>query len=289
MAEHQEMTKTTLTEFLYATLGGLFAPLIAIILIVMLVVGVQGRMGKEDPAPVADKAVSERIKSFGKSVAVDPNAPKVERTGEQVYTEVCSGCHGSGALGSPKFKDAGAWGKRNGQGYNTLLDHAIKGFNKMPARGGDPDLTDMEVARGMVHMTNAAGANFVAAPKKDPEPSAADLARGKAVYAANCASCHDTGVTGAQKLTDAKAWTGLVKGGKDALYEAAIKGSFGGPAKGGNEKLSDGDTKAAVDYMVDQAKAAIAAAEKAAADKAAADKAAAEKKAAAPAAKPAAK
>ncbi|MBI5331193.1 MAG: cytochrome c5 family protein [Betaproteobacteria bacterium] len=268
MAEHHEMTKTTLKDFLYATLGGLFAPLIAIILIVMLVIGVQGRMGQDDSAPVSDKAVRDRIKPFGHSVAVDPNAPKVERTGEQVYSEVCSGCHGSGALGSPKFKDAGAWGKRNGQGYSTLLDHALKGFNKMPARGGDPDLTDMEVARGIVYMTNAAGGNFSPALKKDPEPSAADLARGKAVYAANCASCHDTGVTGAQKLTDAKAWAPLVKLGKDALYEAAIKGSFGGPARGGNEKLSDGDAKAAVDYMVDQAKAAISAADKAAAAKA---------------------
>jgi cytochrome c5 len=78
------------------------------------------------------------------------------------------------------------------------------------------------------------------------------------VYADNCASCHDTGMTGAQKLTDAKAWMPLLKEGKDYLYDAAINGSFGGPAKGGNLKLSDADTKLAVDYMVDQAKSAVA-------------------------------
>lgn len=259
MSDHIEMTKTTPTDFLLATLGGLFAPGLAIFLIVMLVLGVRAGMGTPDTAPSADKAVHERIQPFGVSVAVDPNAPHIERSGEAVYAEVCSGCHESGALGSPKFKEKADWAKRIGSGYDTLLEHALKGFNKMPARGGDPDLTDMEVARGIVHMANAAGGNFQPTLKKDPEPSAADLARGKQVYADNCASCHDTGVTGAQKLNDAKAWAPLLKEGKAYLYNAALKGSFGGPAKGGNEKLSDADTKVAVDYMVAEAKAAVAA------------------------------
>ncbi len=262
MADHIEMTKTTPKDFLYATLGGLFAPGLAIFLIVMLFIGIQGRMGQPDTAPQSDKAVRDRIQPFGQSVAVDPNAPKIERTGEQVYLEVCSGCHDSGALGSPKFKEKADWGKRIGQGYDTLLLHALKGFNKMPARGGDPDLTDMEVARGIVHMANATGATFQPILKKEPEPTAADLARGKGVYADNCASCHDTGVTGAQKLSDAKAWAPLLKEGKEFLYHAAINGSFGGPAKGGNEKLSDADTRVAVDYMVAEARAAVEAAAK---------------------------
>jgi cytochrome c5 len=259
MSEHIDMTKTTPKDFLLATLGGLFAPGLAIFLIVMLVLGVQAGKGTPDPAPLADQAVRERIKPFGVSLAVNPNAPRVERSGEAVFAEVCSGCHESGALGSPKFKDKAAWGKRIAQGYETLLGHALKGFNKMPSRGGDPDLSDIEVARGIVHMANAAGANFQPTLKKEAEPSAADLARGKVVYADNCASCHDTGVTGAQKLNDAKAWAPLLKEGKEYLYNAAIKGSFGGPAKGGNEKLSDADTRVAVDYMVAEARAAVAA------------------------------
>ena len=259
MADHLEMTKTTPKDFLFATLGGLFAPGLAIFLIVMLFLGIQGRMGQPDVGPVSDQAVRDRIKPFGQSLAIDPNAPKVERSGEQIYNEICSGCHASGALGSPKYKEKADWGKRISQGYEVLLGHALKGFNKMPSRGGDPDLSDLEVARGIVFMANAAGANFQPTLKKESEPTAAELARGKAVYAENCASCHDTGVTGAEKLTDAKAWVPLIKEGKEYLYHAAINGSFGGPAKGGNEKLSDADTKVAVDYMVEQAKAAIAA------------------------------
>lgn len=260
MADHLEMTKTTPKEFLIALLGGLLAPGLTIFMIVMLYVGIHGRMGQDDPAEVADKAVSERIQPFGTFVAVDPNAPKVELSGERVYAEICAGCHDSGALGSPKFKERAAWAPSIAKGYDTLLLHALNGFNKMPARGGEPDLTDLEVARAIVHMTNAAGANFEPTLKKEREPSAADLVRGKAVYAENCAYCHDTGLTGAPKLDDAMAWSELMKGGRDALYTAAIKGSFGGPAKGGNDKLSDADTIAATDHMIEQAKVAIAAA-----------------------------
>jgi len=260
MSDHIEMTKTTPLDFLLATLGGLLAPLVAIILIVLLVVGVQTSLGQPDPAPLADKQVRDRIKPYGVSMAVNPNAPHIDLTGEAVYAEVCSGCHETSALGSPKFKDKTEWGKRIAKGYNTLLDHALNGFNKMPAHGGEPDLTDLEVARGIVYMANAGGANFEPTLKKEVEPSASDLARGKVVYADNCGSCHETGLTGAEKLNDAKAWAPLLKEGKDYLYNAALKGSFGGPAKGGNDKLSDVDTRMAVDYMVSEARAAVAAA-----------------------------
>jgi cytochrome c5 len=259
MADHHEMTKTTPKDFLIATLGGLFAPGLAIFLIVMLFLGIQGRMGQNDPAPVSEQAVRDRIRPFGQSVAVDPNAPKVEMTGEQVYGQVCSNCHETGALGSPKFKNAADWAPRIAQGYETLLGHALSGIRSMPARGGEPDLTDLEVARGLVHMANAAGAKFEAALRKDKVPTAAELARGKDVYTSECAYCHDTGLTGAQKLNDTKAWSELLKKSRDVLYGNAIQGTLGGPAKGGNAKLSDEDTRLAVDYMIDEAKKAMSA------------------------------
>lgn len=246
-------------EFVSALLGGLFAPLLAIALIVGLVVSIQGRHATGNSA-VQDEAARERIRPVGVAVAVDPNKPHVDMTGEQVYNAVCTNCHGSGALGSPKYKDAALWAPRIAKGWDTLLNHALNGFNKMPARGGEPDLTDIEVARGIAYMTNAAGGHFEPVLVKEPEPTEAQLARGKTVYAENCAYCHDSGITGAQKLTDTKAWAALIKKGKTKyLYPAAINGTFGGPAKGGNEKLSDEDTKVAVDYMVKEAEAAIAA------------------------------
>lgn len=254
MSHDVEMTPTTVREFSLATLGGLFAPLLAILLIVGYLVSIQASQTDADAAEAA--TVQARIKPFGAALAVDPNVPHVDRGGEAVYEEVCSSCHASGALQSPKFKDAGAWGKRMAQGWDGLLTHAMKGFNKMPARGGNPDLTDQEVANAVAYMTNNSGGRFEPVLKKEAPVSAEALARGKGVYAENCASCHDSGMTGAQKLNDVAAWKPLLKRDKDALYEAAIKGSFGGPAKGGNDKLSDADTRMAVDYMVATARAA---------------------------------
>ncbi|RYY90710.1 MAG: cytochrome c5 family protein, partial [Comamonadaceae bacterium] len=53
-------------------------------------------------------------------------------------------------------------------------------------------------------------------------------------------------------------WGPRIAQGNDTLYEHAIKGFQGKkgvmPAKGGNTALPDADVKAAVDYMVSQAR-----------------------------------
>lgn len=84
------------------------------------------------------------------------------KTGEQVFQVRCSGCHGTGAAGAPKFKDAGAWGPRIKTGFASLLNSALHGKGNMTPQGGG-DLSDLEIARGVVYMANAAGASF-------PEP-----------------------------------------------------------------------------------------------------------------------
>ncbi|MBM4189488.1 MAG: cytochrome c5 family protein [Betaproteobacteria bacterium] len=258
MSHDNEMSPTTPRQFSLALLGGLLAPLVAILLIIGYAVAIQGEQTDANTADAQDREVRARIQPYGTSLAIDPNVPHVDRTGEVVYTEVCASCHGSGAIGSPKFKDAGAWAKRNAQGYNTLLTHALKGFNKMPARGGDADLTDQEVANAVVYMTNAVGSKFAAVLQQERIPSAGELAKGKAVYDKECATCHASGMTGAQKLNDVAAWKPLIKGGMEALYLSAVNGTNTAPAKGGNLKLSDADARLATDYMVSEAKAAIA-------------------------------
>ena len=81
---------------------------------------------------------------------------------------------------------------------------------------------------------------------------------GKATYTQACAACHGTGVAGAPKLDDKVGWAARIKQGNAVLYERAIKGFQGKaglmPAKGGNPALGDANVKAAVDYMVSQAK-----------------------------------
>lgn len=164
---HAKMTKATPQEVIISLLAGLLAPLLAIFLIVQLVLGIQAEHKPDTTSEAAQKATLNRIKPFAKLVAIDANAPRVEKAGQEVYEAVCSSCHGSGALGAPKFDSRADWGGRLGQGYDLLVKHAIEGLRQMPPRGGDDDLSDIEVARAVAYMANSAGAKF-----KEPEAPA---------------------------------------------------------------------------------------------------------------------
>ena len=74
-------------------------------------------------------------------------------------------------------------------------------------------------------------------------------ADGKAVYEKSCKACH---AAMSPKLGDKAAWAPLIKRGAGALIASAIKGKGAMPPKGG--AASDDDVKAAVDYMISQAK-----------------------------------
>ncbi len=69
--------------------------------------------------------------------------------GSVIFGQLCTGCHTSGAAGAPKLEKA-AWAARLPQGIATLVSHAINGYkgpdgNMMPAKGGNPALTDAQV------------------------------------------------------------------------------------------------------------------------------------------------
>jgi len=102
------------------------------------------------------EAASENIKPIGTVVSVDKAAPKVVRSGEEVYQAVCLACHAAGVLNAPKL-EAGAWDERIGKGLDGLLKDAINGLNAMPPRGGNPNVTDDELKAAILYMTNTAG------------------------------------------------------------------------------------------------------------------------------------
>jgi cytochrome c5 len=105
--------------------------------------------------------------------------------------------------------------------------------------------------------TSAAAAPAAASPAAATPVAAAPAAGkadGKGIYEKSCAACHGTGVAGAPKLGDKAAWAPRLGGGADALAASAIKGKNAMPPKGGNAALSDADVKAAVDYLIAQAR-----------------------------------
>lgn len=97
------------------------------------------------------------------------SAQAADKKGDAVYKAACAACHTTGAAGAPKLGDQTAWGKRNEAGLPALIKSAIKGKKAMPPKGGQSALSDLEVARATVHMTNAGGGKFKV-------PKAADIA-----------------------------------------------------------------------------------------------------------------
>lgn len=162
MSDH-DFPKTTATQFVLALLGSLFAPVIVIYLIVQLVLGIQATHLDDADAASAEAQVAERIAPVAEVATGDTagaEAAPAGKSGEQVYNQVCVACHGAGVLGAPKVGDAGAWGPRIAQGKDTLVSNAIHGIRMMPAKGGNPSLSDDEVASAVVFMANSAGAGF---------------------------------------------------------------------------------------------------------------------------------
>ncbi len=116
---------------------------------------------------LADASVAKRIAPIAQVTVRDANAPRVYKTGEEVFKAVCVTCHGTGAAGAPKFGNNADWAPRIAQGYDTLLHTALTGKGAMPPRGGTSpdDYSNYEIARAVVYMADHSGANF-------PEPAA---------------------------------------------------------------------------------------------------------------------
>jgi cytochrome c5 len=262
--EHQSFIRTP-KQLVVAVAGFFLVIVIGIILLVSY--ATSGKLSGAGTESQSAEAVAERVRPVADAgfTLKDANAPKVLQAGQAVYSAVCAACHGTGAAGAPKMGDAGAWSARIGQGYDTLVQHAVQGIRAMPAKGGNPDLDDIEVARAVVYMANQGGAKFkepqapAAAPAAaattaamtmpaanapavapaaqaapaaaSPAPSAAVPAvaadAGKALYSQTCVACHGAGIAGAPKFGDKAAWAPRLAQGKPALYEHAVKGFQG--------------------------------------------------------------
>lgn len=94
-----------------------------------------------------------------KDTAAPAAAPAAENTvGKSVFGKTCSLCHAAGVAGAPKPGDKADWGPRIAQGNDVLHKHAMEGFTgakgQMPARGGNPALTDDEIKAAVAFMVD---------------------------------------------------------------------------------------------------------------------------------------
>jgi len=73
-------------------------------------------------------------------------------TGKAVYEKSCAACHDTGVSGAPKLGDKAAWAPHIAEGLDHLVEVAIKGEGAMPAKGGNPALTDEEIRAAVTYM-----------------------------------------------------------------------------------------------------------------------------------------
>jgi cytochrome c5 len=124
----------------------------------------------ENTAPVAQVNVAGDTPAATDAAAAEPavatadgGAPAGEAAaagddaGKATYSGLCVSCHGSGLPGVPQVGDKAAWEPRIAQGMDVLYTHAIGGFvgasgMPMPAKGGNPALTDDQVKAAVDHM-----------------------------------------------------------------------------------------------------------------------------------------
>jgi cytochrome c5 len=83
-------------------------------------------------------------------------APPPGRNGQQVYQTTCVACHGAGIAGAPKLGDKSQWAKHIAKGRDTLYASAVNGVQgstgAMPAKGGNPALSNAEVRAAVDYM-----------------------------------------------------------------------------------------------------------------------------------------
>ncbi len=112
-------------------------------------------------ADMSDDAIAKRIAQVGQ-VYLDGQKPVVKktevaastkpRTGEAIYNTYCMACHSTGVAGAPKIGDKAAWDARLAKGREKLNQHAINGFNGMPARGTCMNCSDAEIISAINYM-----------------------------------------------------------------------------------------------------------------------------------------
>jgi len=102
------------------------------------------------------EAIAERIKPIGKHYVAGESSAAEEssgpRSGQQVYDKFCTACHTSGVMGAPKINNAADWEERLAQGMDTVLKHAVEGFNAMPPKGTCSDCSEEEIQAAIDYM-----------------------------------------------------------------------------------------------------------------------------------------
>src|SRR5687768_6398393 len=253
MSEHDHNEHTSFIKTPQQLVAVIVLAFVVPIAIISIIASLVSHGGDSSANTQSEEAIARRIKPVGEVVVeAGGGAAKSARTGQQIVETVCAACHATGVLNAPKVGDAKAWAPHIKEGLEELTKMAIMGKGAMPPRGGNPSLSDTEIARAVAYMANQSGGKFsepaapaapagaapaaaapaaatqvataAGKPVAAPATGGGDAPKGKSVYEASCAACHAAGIAGAPKLGDKTAWAPRLTQGVDTLHANSLKG-----------------------------------------------------------------
>ncbi len=99
-----------------------------------------------------DETVSAAVDHMVDQIMPPPILTEGMAHGRVVYQASCRHCHDNGADGAPVIGDTAAWASRSPNWHTLMEQHAGAGFIKMPARGGELQLFQDDVAAAVKFM-----------------------------------------------------------------------------------------------------------------------------------------
>ena len=190
------------------------------------------------------------------AILADPKLmADVRETGHTLFGSNCAPCHGLDARGGPGFPNlttsSWLWGGKPEDIFNTIRvginsAHKDTHVSQMPAFGRDQMLKRPEVLKVVSYVYSLSNPGA-----KDVDP--ANVEAGKAIFAANCVSCHGENAKGnaelgAPDLTD-KFW---IYGGNLDTIDTTVWGGRQGHMPTWEGRLSELDRKILTLYLLDK-------------------------------------
>lgn len=105
-----------------------------------------------EPAPAAPAPTPTPAPAPAVEPAATSPSPEQLAHGQEIYRKACAFCHDKGLAGSPKTGDPAAWSARLAQGMDALYAAALRGKGAMPAKGGNPALSEADVNAAVDYM-----------------------------------------------------------------------------------------------------------------------------------------